>query len=136
MWNRHRADTRIPDSVIEDISEKFDNPGKRYLWDNSDLEVDMEQQDLAMVVPEIVEILKDLEPAIVQRPSLITDSQLNKADTETRRIVSRFLEKHSTLRGRREISTIRRRVLRDVDRGNIPVETVGETLLEKLRELL
>ncbi|TFG28116.1 hypothetical protein EU527_17690, partial [Candidatus Thorarchaeota archaeon] len=55
-WNKERPDTRIPDSVIEDIFEKFDNPGRRYLWDNSEMEVDMERDELANVVQEIVEI--------------------------------------------------------------------------------
>jgi O-phosphoseryl-tRNA(Sec) kinase len=62
QWNRNRTGTRIPDSVIEGIFERFDVPGRRYLWDNSDLEVNMESQELINVLPEIMDILDELEP--------------------------------------------------------------------------
>ncbi|MHA1943752.1 MAG: AAA family ATPase, partial [Candidatus Thorarchaeota archaeon] len=112
QWNRERADTRIPDSVIEDISERFDLPGSRYLWDNSDLEVDMELQELTSIIPEIIEILEELEPALKPKPSLITSSEFDRLDIETRLTVSKFLQEHPELRGNRKVSIIRRSVLR------------------------
>ena len=57
-WNRNRGESPIPDKVIEDISQKFDYPGSRYLWDTADIEVSLEIQEIDNIVPEIVELLK------------------------------------------------------------------------------
>ncbi|MHA2200615.1 MAG: AAA family ATPase, partial [Candidatus Thorarchaeota archaeon] len=121
-WNRERADTRVPDSVVENIFERFDNPGRRYLWDNSDLEVDMESQELPSVVQEIIGILEGLDTAIESKQNTIANSDFNKVDIETRRVVSRFLEKNPSQRGNREVSIARRLVLREANQGTIPLE--------------
>jgi O-phosphoseryl-tRNA(Sec) kinase len=136
QWNRKRSDTVIPNSVIEDIFERFDNPGRRYLWDNSDLEVDMETQEVSTVIPDVIEILEGLEPALDPKPSSITSSEFNKVDTETRQIVSRFLMEHPELRGNKEVSLVRKGVLREANQGIIPLESAGVKLLERLNELL
>jgi O-phosphoseryl-tRNA(Sec) kinase len=136
QWNHDRPDSKIPDSVIEDIFERFDRPGRRYLWDNSDLEIDMEKQEIDAVVPEIIEILKKLKPTLDQSPDVITGSEYNKVDTLTRRIVSSFLEEHPALRGKREVSRVRRSVLQETNRGELPIDRVGDILLDKLNELL
>lgn len=136
QWNRERADTRIPDSVIENISERFDLPGSRYLWDNSDLEVDMELQELSSIIPEILEILEELEPALNPKPRLITSTEFDKLDTETRLTVSKFLTKHPEFRGNREVSIIRRSVLQTASERKTPVIDVHEFLWAKLSKLL
>jgi O-phosphoseryl-tRNA(Sec) kinase len=134
-WNNERVHSDFPDSVIEDIYERFDNPGRRYLWDNANLEVDMEKQEIDTVVPEIVQLLKELQPALEERPGVIVESEFNKVDTMTRRIVSGFLEEHPELRGRREVSTVRRSVLQEVHKGNLPIDRVSDNLIERLNEL-
>ena len=136
QWNRERADSRIPDSVIEDIFERFDLPGSRYLWDNSELEVDMEIQQLTRIVPEIVEILEEIEPAIKPKPRLITSTEFDRLDTATRLTVSEFLKKNPELRGNREVSTIRRNVLSRASENQIPIKDVHNLLWEELSRLL
>jgi O-phosphoseryl-tRNA(Sec) kinase len=136
QWNKERPDTRIPDSVIEDIFERFDNPGRRYLWDNSDLEVDMEKEELESVVQEIVEILDNLEPAIQPQPRLITDTEFERLDVETRLIVSKFLNEHPELRGNRKITEIRRNLLKDAIQKRVSVQNAKDELLLKLDKLL
>jgi O-phosphoseryl-tRNA(Sec) kinase len=136
QWNREREGTRIPDSVIEGIFERFDLPGSRYLWDNSEFEVDMEIQKTSSVVPEIIEILEGLEPALKPKPLLITGTEYDRLDTETRLIVSRFLEEHPELRGNREVSLTRRSVLRAASERKIPVKDVHELLWTELSKLL
>ncbi len=135
-WNREKPDTKIPDSVIEDIFGRFDNPGRRYLWDNSELEVDMEIQELDSIVTEIIEILEDLEPALDPKPGKMSGTEFNEVDTNTRLIVSKFLKDNPELRGNREVSAVRRSILREANQGRIPVERVSDVLLEKLNELL
>jgi O-phosphoseryl-tRNA(Sec) kinase len=131
-WNGDRGDSPIPDRVIEDIFERFDAPGRRYLWDNAELEVDMESQEVSEVVPQIVEILEELEPAIKPGPSLATSTEFNRLDTETRRIVSEFLKEHPEHRGNREVSNVRREVLQECIERKIPVKGVRELLLSAL----
>ena len=136
QWNRERTDTRIPDSVIEDIFERFDLPGSRYLWDNSELEVDMEIQELASIVSEIIEILDEIEPAAKPRPRMITSTEFDRLDTETRLTVSKFLEEHPELRGNREVSITRRSVLSRASEDKTPIKDVHELLWAELTKLL
>ena len=133
-WNKERGGFRVPDSVIHDIFERFDNPGRRYLWDNSDLEVSLEKQEVDSVVPEILEILEGLEPARESKPKVITDTEFEQLDIATRLIVSKFLQEHPELRGNREVSVIRRRVLRSASQER--TNGISELLLEQLQELL
>ena len=96
----------------------------------------METQELGSIVPEIIEILEGLEPAYDPPPSVITSTDFNKTDTETRQIVSRFLKENPALRGNREVSIVRRTILREANQGTISLESVGDRLLERLSELL
>jgi O-phosphoseryl-tRNA(Sec) kinase len=136
QWNRKRADTRIPDSVIEAIFERFDVPGRRYLWDNSDLEVNMESQELISVIPEIMDILDELEPALEPVPKIVTNIEFERLDTETRLIVSKFLEEHPEQRGNREVSTIRRSVLRTANNRSVSIKEVSTLLWAELLKLI
>ncbi len=135
-WNKERAGSKIPDSVIHDIFERFDNPGTRYLWDNCELEVSLEVQEIDDVVPEILEILDELEPAREPKPRLVTSTQFNRLDTETRLTVSFFLEEHTELRNNREVSKIRRHVLRMASERGVPLKGVHSLLWEELMKLL
>ncbi|NHI89448.1 MAG: hypothetical protein EAX87_07995 [Candidatus Thorarchaeota archaeon] len=135
-WNRERENSRIPDSVIKDIFEKFDNPGRRYLWDNAEYEVDMENQDLRTVADEIAQMLEVLEPATKPKPRAVTSTEFERLDTELRLLVSEFLQEHPELRGNREVSIIRRNVLRSASECEIPVKGVSERLLAELNKLL
>ncbi|MBN2229612.1 MAG: AAA family ATPase [Candidatus Thorarchaeota archaeon] len=135
-WNRERPNTPIPDSVIEDISERFDNPGRRYLWDNSDLEVDMEKDELGHAVDDFLGVLEELEPATRPRPRLVTSTEYERLDVETRLIVSEFLEKYPELRGNREVSIIRRSILGRASESRIPVRGIRKILWADLSKLL
>ena len=135
-WNNQRADPDFPDSVIEDIDQRFDIPGRRYLWDNSDLEVDREKQEIDTVIPEIVELLKELQPAVEEKTGVTIQSEFDKVDAVTRSIVSIFLEEHPEFRRKREVSRVRRSVLREAHQGILSVDRVSDILLERLNELL
>lgn len=136
QWNKDRPKSKIPDSVIEDIFERFDDPGRRYLWDNADLEVDMEKDDLDKAVQMIVEILDELEPALKPKPRLITSTEYEKLDVKTRAVVSEFLEEHPELRREREVSIIRRDVLRTASERRVPVKAIHDMLWKALSKLL
>jgi O-phosphoseryl-tRNA(Sec) kinase len=134
-WNSERAETRIPHEVIERINERFDLPGRRYLWDDSIMEVNMANQDINQVIADIVDSIEELDIAVPE-PRLVTSTEFERLDVETRRTVSEFLEKHPHLRRSREVSKIRRNILRKASRRRISVKRVHEMLLEELRKLL
>jgi O-phosphoseryl-tRNA(Sec) kinase len=135
-WNKEREGDQVPDSVIEDIFERFDNPGRRYLWDDANLEVSLEIQAVDEVVPEILNILEELEPALEPKSRLVTPTEFEKLDTETRLVVSRFLQEHPALRGNRKVSITRREFLSRASERKIPVKGVHNLLWAKLSELL
>jgi O-phosphoseryl-tRNA(Sec) kinase len=135
QWNGDRGDSPLPDKVIEDIFEKFDIPGRRYLWDNAELEVNMETQEIYEVIPEILDILEALEPAVKPKPSLVTSNEFNRLDTETRKVVSEFLQEHPEHRGNREVSVVRRGVLQKCIEEKIPVKGVRELLWDTLLKI-
>ncbi len=135
-WNKARSESRIPDKVIKDILERFDNPGHRYLWDTSDLEVSLELQEIDRVVSEIIEILEGLEPAREPKPRLVTSIEFGRLDTATRLTVSKFLQEYPDLRGNREVSIIRRDFLRKASETKIPVTGVHQLLWDELMKLV
>jgi len=135
-WNKQRESSKIPDSVIHDIFERFDNPGRRYLWDDSNLEVSLEMQEIDIVVPEIIEILKELEPAREPKPMLIPSTELYRMDIETRLTVSKFLEEYPELRTNREVSKIRRYVFRMASERGVPLKGVHSLLWKELMKLI
>ena len=135
-WNRERENTRFPNSVIKGINKRFDLPGRKYLWDDAILEVDMASQNLKDVIPEIVQSLEELPPAREPRPRLVTFTQFEQLDIATRRTVSEFLKEHPELRGNREVSEIRRSVLRDGVERKAPLKGIGVTLRRELNRLL
>jgi len=135
-WNEERENSRVPDSVIHDIFERFDTPGYSYLWDTENLEVSLEIQNIDDVVPEIVDILKELEPAKKPKPRLVTSNEFTRLDTATRLTVSEFLQEYTELRGNREVSIIRRSFLRKASEQKIQLKAVHKLLWAELSRLL
>jgi O-phosphoseryl-tRNA(Sec) kinase len=135
-WNRERPGTRIPDYVIQRISERFDRPGARYLWDCPLAEVDMSTLDLNFIVSEIVNTLRTLEVIRQSRPTLASDSEFEKLDWTTRNAVSEFLQNHPEVRGNREVSIIRQRVLKRAAYDRISPKMAKDAILKELQALL
>jgi O-phosphoseryl-tRNA(Sec) kinase len=135
-WNRKRENSRVPDSVIHDIFERFDTPGHSYLWDTEDLEVSLEIQNIDDVVPLIVEILKELEPPKKPKPRLVTNTEFTRLDTATRLTVSKFLQEYPEFRGNREVSIIRRSFLQKASERKIQLKAVHKLLWNELSRLL
>ncbi|MFW9843846.1 MAG: AAA family ATPase [Candidatus Thorarchaeota archaeon] len=135
-WNQEREGTKIPDSVIHDVFERFDNPGSRYLWDTADLEVSLEIQEIERVIPEIVKVLQELEPASIPKPLPVACIEFERLDTETRLTVSEFLEAHPKLRGNRDVSLTRHSFLRKASEMKTPVDGIHELLWTELEKLL
>jgi O-phosphoseryl-tRNA(Sec) kinase len=135
-WNRERTGIRIPDSVIEGIDDRFDLPGRRYLWDDAIIEVNMATENLDVVIPHIIEGLNGLDSAREPTLQSITSKEFERLDVETRRIVSDFLDEHPELRGNRKVIEIRRNLLRDAIQRGVRVKHAKEELLEELDRLL
>ena len=135
-WNRERPGTRIPEYVIQRISERFDRPGARYLWDCPLAEVDMSTGDLDSTVDEIVNTLHTLEVIKQSKLTLVSDSEFDKLDRATRNTVSGFLQNHPELRGNRKVSIIRQRILKRAANDRIALKMAKDILLQELQSLL
>lgn len=135
-WNKARENSRVPESVIHDIFERFDTPGSSYLWDTEDLEVSLEMQNIDDILPEILEILENLEPVRAPEPRQVTETEFTRLDTATRLTVSLFLQEYPEYRGNKEVSTIRRGFLKKASERNIPLKEVHDLLWAELSCLL
>ena len=67
---------------------------------------------------------------------MITSTEFDRLDTETRLTVSKFLEEHPELRGNREVSITRRSVLSRASEDKTPIKDVHELLWAELTKLL
>ena len=135
-WNRKRESTEITEDIIRRIDERFDPPGGRYLWDHPVAEVDMAGQSLDSAVAKILEVLDGLKIAEEQEPTGITDRAREMIDKITREAVTEFLEKHPELRGNREVSDVRRSVLKKAIESNLDTIAARKMTLKQLRGLL
>lgn len=135
-WNRKRENTKITEDIIVRISERFDPPGGRYLWDHPATEVDMASQSLDSVVAVILEILDDLKIAEEQEPTGVSERTSEKIDKVTREAVAEFLEEHPEMRGNREVSAVRRSVLKKAITNGLDTTVAEEMTLKQLRRLL
>jgi O-phosphoseryl-tRNA(Sec) kinase len=135
-WNKKRENSRVPDSVIHDIFERFDNPGRTYLWDTEDLEVSLEIQDIDDILPEILDILENLEPPKAPKPRQVTETEFARIDAATRLTVSEFLQEYPAYRGNKEVSIIRRGFLKKASEQNIPLKDAHDLLWIELSSLL
>ncbi len=135
-WNDERPNSKIPGEVIERINDRFDLPGRRYLWDDSLIEVDMSIDETDAKVAEIVEIVRDLEIAADSEPRSVTNNEFERLDVISRKVVTKFLEDYPSLRGNRDVSKVRRAILSRATRNRISEKVVQELLLEELSKLL
>jgi len=136
QWNAEREHSEIDEDIIRKIAERFDSPGGRYLWDYPDMEVDMVTNDLDAVVIKIVDLLNSLKEVEEPQPVKVTERTGEAIDQITRKAVAEFLTQHPELRGTGEVSTIRRRVLRNALERNLSIKEVFEITLAELRGLL
>ena len=96
----------------------------------------MELQEIESVVPEILDILEEIDPARKPKPRLVTSTEFGQLDTKTRLTVSEFLQEYPKLRGNRAVSIIRRDFLRKASETKIPVKSVHKQLWDELMKLL
>jgi len=135
-WNNMREHSNITENIIRRIDERFDPPGGRYLWDYPDVEVDMANQSLDSVIGDIIGMLETLEVVEEPRPIRVTESTGEIIDQITRETVNEFLKEHPELRGNREVSEVRRNVLKNAIEGNTDIKTIRNTLLNRLHGLI
>ncbi len=135
-WNRKRESTEITEDIIRRIDERFDPPGGRYLWDYPAAEVDMAGQSIDSAAAKILEVLDGLEVAEEQETTRITERTGEMIDKITREAVTEFLQKHPELRGNREVSHVRRSVLKKAIENDLDTVAARKMTLKQLRRLL
>ncbi len=123
-WNRLR-NIHIPDEVIERIHDRFDLPGKKYLWDRPIMTINLFVMPVDSVAMDLAERLRALRP--VRKP---TPHEMNHntervlLDVITRQVVRKFLQEMPEYQKDPRVSKIRREVLREArEKGFSPHET-------------
>lgn len=135
-WNNERENSRVDESIIRSIAERFDTPGGRYLWDMPVAEVDMSSEDPQAVSAFLIEIIEELPPAREPRPVRVTQTAAEQIDVFTREIVTEFLSEHPEYRISKEVTMIRRAVLSKAIEDNMSARAAGQMLRKELSDLL
>ncbi len=131
-WNRDR-ERPLPDSVIEKINDRLDVPGSKYTWDTPIATVDMAKDDIDGCIDTIKKKLGILRPSRPLGKPVPGDAEFY--DGLTRRIVHEFLKERKELRRTREISRIRKQVLKEAITHRMDSEEVRWTLLSRLAKV-
>lgn len=130
-WNDAR-ETPIPIEVVERISERMDVPGSKYAWDRPIAVVDMNSDNLVDAAKEIVELLRNQEPPVIEAETEAELNAYNKLDSATRKVVSEFLREHPSYRLDPRVSSLRRELLKEARALGIKVHEAEQILKVRL----
>ncbi|AIJ04986.1 L-seryl-tRNA(Sec) kinase [Methanocaldococcus bathoardescens] len=85
---------KIPNEVIKKMYEKFDEPGKKYKWDEPFLIIDTTKDiDLENIAKKLIEKSKEIPKFYIEDENKNkNDNIFDKIDKETRKIVSEYIK--------------------------------------------
>jgi selenocysteine-specific elongation factor len=134
-WNQERG-LPIPQSLIEEINQKFDPPKGDYKWDNPLVVVDPSEQSSEEIANIIVAaVLKRLENPIRSKPKKVVEDEKSQRargiERETRKAMMEVMKRYKNPDLGISLSGIRKEVVKKalVD-GSKPVDAVGLFLRE------
>jgi len=115
-WNKKRGEP-IPNSLIEEIYNKLDEPGEKYRWDNPLLVLDPSKDELAgltkLVVSEVHEKIGKKEEVTAKKGLSKHSSLRTDLDRETRRAMGEVMKRYRNLNLATEISDLRKRIVEE-----------------------
>ena len=113
-WNKKRGEP-VPNSLVEEVYYKFDEPGKEYKWDKPLLTVDLSKgefnNNVEIVAEKICERASALRTVPVRKEQQETDSVRRDLERETRRAMGEVMKRFKTLSLAEQISEVRRIVV-------------------------
>ncbi|CAB3287071.1 L-seryl-tRNA(Sec) kinase [Methanocaldococcus lauensis] len=85
---------KIPNEVIKKMYEKFDEPGKKYKWDEPFLTIDTTKNlDLEDIAKKLIEKSRETPKyEEVEEYNNINDNIIDKIDKKTRKIISEYIK--------------------------------------------
>ena len=126
---------KIPNEVIRKMYEKFDEPGKKYKWDEPFLIIDTTKDiDFDDIARRLIAKSKETPRFYVECDNKnINNNIFDKIDKETRKIVSEYIK--SKKPDKEKIKTIielRKQFLKEIKKKNIDLDTA----LEEFKKLI
>ncbi len=93
-WNKKRG-LPVPQKVIDEVASKFDLPGKKYLWDRTQLNFDPTSQNIDEIVEESIQFIEEkLKKEIIKTSKKTTIQKTQTKIGENRKEIS-SLDKES-----------------------------------------
>jgi selenocysteine-specific elongation factor len=138
-WNKKRGEP-IPNSLIDEVHYKLDEPGKEYKWDKPLIVLDPSQsklQELAQTVAtKIHEKVRASEtlPA-VREPSRLPSPRTD-LDRETRRAMGEVMKRFKGISLAAQISELRKDVVTEALAKQLPPSEASRLFFERTESLL
>ncbi len=138
-WNKKRGEP-IPNSLIEEIYYKLDEPGKEYKWDKPLLVLDPSksglQELMETVATKIHEKVSAEKPLPVKKERLTIPSPRTDLERETRRAMGEVMKRFKTLGLATQVSDLRKTIVKEaLEKQLCPSEAV-RLFFERIESLL
>jgi len=138
-WNRKRGEP-VPNSLVEEVYYKFDEPGKEYKWDKPFLTVDLSKGELKdnveMVAAKIHEKASVIRSVAPRREKPKTSSPRTDLERETRRAMGEVMKRFKTLSLAGQISETRREVVDEALEKGLSGPEAARLFFERIESLL
>jgi selenocysteine-specific elongation factor len=138
-WNRKRGEP-VPNSLVEEVYYKFDEPGKEYKWDKPFLTVDLSRGELKDTVELAASKIHEKTSAVKAAPMRREQPKLGSLTTdlerETRRAMGEVMKRFKTLSMAGQISAIRRNVVEEGLEKGLSAPEVVRLFFERTESLL
>lgn len=138
-WNKKRGEP-IPNSLIEEIYYKFDEPGKEYKWDKPLLTVNPAETDVHQLIEEIAAKIHERicaeEEIPIRRETKAASSLLIDLERETRRAMGEIMKRFKTLAIAPQISELRKKIVKEAFERNLCPAEALTIFIERTEALL
>ncbi|MCQ6253874.1 L-seryl-tRNA(Sec) kinase [Methanocaldococcus sp.] len=112
---------KIPNEVIKKMYEKFDEPGKKYKWDEPFLTIDTTKNfDLEDIAKKLIEKSKEIPKyEEVEENKLKNNNIFDEIDKKTRKIISEYIKSGKISRDKiKDIVNLRKEFLKKLKKLN------------------
>jgi len=138
-WNKKRGEP-VPNSLIEEIYYKLDEPGKEYKWDKPLLVLDPSKTSLQEMTEnattKILEKISTEKPSQPEKKPSVAPTIRTDLERETRRAMGEVMKRFKTLGLATQISDLRKNVVNEaLEKKLSPIEAV-RLFFERTESLL
>lgn len=139
-WNKKRGEP-VPNSLIDEVAQKFDRPGKKYAWDKPLLSIDSAQQPYESLakacVEKALEKLKSLPTSIKKsHEASVPSRKANEIERITRKTMGELMSRYKRVDLANEFSLVRRRIVGEALRGDLEPDLALTRFRDEAERLL